>query len=174
MTVYIALLNGPNGRWFRVIAFFLSVLVFSICESEVMRTVSVVHAQEPQQAGVQTAGPVIKAKVNEVLVPVVVRDAHGHPVDSLSKGDFQMDAVSGVMEELADGTGGTFYHNNNDLESGFKTLLAGAECRYLLAFSPAKMKSRVHHSLKVKVNEHGLTVQARGGYSTPAPEKHKN
>jgi VWFA-related protein len=84
-----------------------------------------------------------------------------------------MGAASGVMEELADGTGGTFYHNNNDLEGGLKTLLAGAECRYLLAFSPAKMKPRVHHSLKVKVNERGLTVQARSGYSTPAPEKHK-
>jgi VWFA-related protein len=85
-----------------------------------------------------------------------------------------MDAVSGVMEELADGTGGTFYHNNNDLEGGFKTLLAGAECRYLLAFSPVKMKPRVHHRLKVKVSQRGLTVQARSGYSAPPPEKHKS
>src|SRR5262249_51638706 len=85
-----------------------------------------------------------------------------------------MSAASGVMEELADGTGGTFYHNNNDLEGGFKTLLAGAECRYLLAFSPAKLKPRVHHSLKVKVDGPGLRVQARSGYSAPAPKKHKS
>jgi VWFA-related protein len=88
--------------------------------------------------------------------------------------DSSLSAVSGVMEELADGTGGTFFHNNNDLEAGFKTLLSGAECRYLLAFSPANMKPRVHHSLKVKVNERGLSVQARSGYSTPPPEKHKS
>ena len=27
-----------------------------------------------------------------------------------------------VMAELADGTGGTFFHNSNDLEGGFKSL----------------------------------------------------
>ena len=36
------------------------------------------------------------------------------------------------------------------------------------------MKPRVHHSLKVRVSERGLSVQAREGYSAPAPEKHKH
>jgi VWFA-related protein len=83
-----------------------------------------------------------------------------------------MDADSEVMEELADGTGGTFYHNNNDLEAGLKTLISGADYTYFLAFS-MKAKPRSSHKLRVKVNQPGLTVQARRGYSIPAPETHK-
>ncbi len=84
-----------------------------------------------------------------------------------------MDANADVMEELADGTGGTFYHNSNDLEAGLRSLISGPDYTYLLAFSTANTKPGAHHSLKVKVNEAGLTVQARRGYSTPGPEKHK-
>jgi len=82
-----------------------------------------------------------------------------------------MEANSGVMEELADGTGGTFIHNNNDLEGGMKTLVSGAEYRYVLAFSVTNAKRRVHHALKVKVDQPGLTVQARRGYSASPLEK---
>ena len=83
-----------------------------------------------------------------------------------------MDADSEVMEELADGTGGTFYHNSNDIEGGLKTLISGADYTYFLAFS---MKAKPHssHNLKVNVNQPGLTVQARHGYTIPAPEKQK-
>jgi len=31
------------------------------------------------------------------------------------------------MAELADGTGGTYLHNNNDLENGLKTLAASPQ-----------------------------------------------
>jgi hypothetical protein len=49
---------------------------------------------------------------------------------------------------------------------------SGADYTYLLAISPANIKRvGAHHSLKVKVKEPGLTVQARRGYSTL--EKHK-
>jgi VWFA-related protein len=84
-----------------------------------------------------------------------------------------MDANSEVMGELADGTGGTFFHNNNDFDAGFRTLVAGPEYTYLLAFSVANAKARVHHKLRVKVSGAGLTVQARSGYTVPAPEKHR-
>jgi len=84
-----------------------------------------------------------------------------------------MDADTEVMEELADGTGGTFFHSNNDLEGGLTTLVSGAEYRYVLAFAPANLKPKVHHSLKVRVDRPGVTVQARRGYSVPPPEKRK-
>jgi len=85
-----------------------------------------------------------------------------------------MEADADVMGELSDGSGGTFYHNHNDLEGGLRTLISGPDYTYLLAFPMPDPKSkRGHHSLKVKVNEPGLTVQARRGYSTPAPEKHR-
>jgi VWFA-related protein len=85
-----------------------------------------------------------------------------------------MDANADVMAELADGTGGALFHNNNDLEAGLRTIISGADYTYLLAFPTTTTKPGAHHSLKVKVNEPGVMVQARRGYSTPAQEKHKN
>jgi hypothetical protein len=40
-----------------------------------------------------------------------------------------------VLEEIAQGTGGEFFHNNNDLKAGFGAL-AGSPAYYTLAFSP--------------------------------------
>ena len=34
-----------------------------------------------------------------------------------------------AMGELADGTGGTFFHNNNDLDAGFKAITRGTRSR---------------------------------------------
>jgi VWFA-related protein len=77
-----------------------------------------------------------------------------------------------VMSELADGTGGTYFHNSNDLEGGFKSLTQAPEYVYLLEFSPEKVKrDGTYHPLKVKVNRGGLTLQARRGYYAPKPDK---
>jgi VWFA-related protein len=79
-----------------------------------------------------------------------------------------------VMSELADGTGGIFFHNSNDLEGGLKSLAQGPEYSYLLEFSPEKFKpDGSYHRLKVKVNQGSLRVQARRGYFAPAPLKNK-
>jgi VWFA-related protein len=79
-----------------------------------------------------------------------------------------------VMSELADGTGGTFFHNSNDLESGLKSLAQGPEYMYLLEFSPEKLKpDGSYHRLKVRLDQSGLKVQARQGYFAPAPSKTK-
>jgi VWFA-related protein len=79
-----------------------------------------------------------------------------------------------VMSELAEGTGGTFFHNSNDLEGGLKSLAQGPEYLYLIEFSPEKFKpDGSYHRLKVKVNQDGLKVQARRGYFAPAPPKNR-
>ena len=79
-----------------------------------------------------------------------------------------------IMAELADGTGGTFFHNSNDLQGGFKLLTAGPEYVYILAFSPQDVKpDDAYHSLKVKVDRDGLHLQARRGYFALKPQKHK-
>jgi VWFA-related protein len=79
-----------------------------------------------------------------------------------------------VMAELADGTGGTFFHNSNDLEGGLKILAQGPEYVYLLEFSPEKFKpDGSYHRLKVKLDHSGLKVQARQGYFAPSPPKIK-
>jgi VWFA-related protein len=79
-----------------------------------------------------------------------------------------------VMAELADGTGGTFFHNSNDLDAGFKRLTEAPEYLYLLEVSPQNVKANgSYHTLKVKVRQGGLKVQARRGYYAPNAEKSK-
>ena len=79
-----------------------------------------------------------------------------------------------VMAELAAGTGGTYFHNSNDLEGGFKRLTATPEYLYLLEFSIGDVKQNGrYHRLKVKVDQDDSTVQARRGYFAPKPPKKK-
>jgi hypothetical protein len=74
-----------------------------------------------------------------------------------------------VMAELADGTGGSYFHNNNDLNEGFKKIAAAPEYYYLLGFSPHNLKpDGTFHKLKISVvNAKGLSVEARRGYLSP-------
>jgi VWFA-related protein len=78
-------------------------------------------------------------------------------------------AEEGIMEELADATGGRYFHNNNDLKAGFTELAAPPEFVYLLGFSPQNLKmDGAYHALKVTLKlPHGLDVQARRGYYAP-------
>ena len=79
-----------------------------------------------------------------------------------------------VLGELANGTGGTYFHNNNDLQGGLQQLMAGPEYLYVLEFPLDGVKrDESYHALSVKVNRPGVTVQARSGYFAPAKEKGK-
>jgi hypothetical protein len=77
-------------------------------------------------------------------------------------------AVTSVLAEVAEGTGGKYAHNNNDLQAGFASLeRSGA---YILAFAPAELKTDgSYHALKVSLagGGKGLSVQARHGYFAP-------
>ena len=102
-------------------------------------------------------------------------DVHGTPI--VSKSEFHasaMKAVENVMAELADGTGGTFFHNSNDLGAGFKSLAEGPKYVYLLELPLDNVKPNgSYHRLKVKVDRSGVQVQARRGYILPKPIKSK-
>jgi VWFA-related protein len=78
-------------------------------------------------------------------------------------------AEEDVLEELADATGGRYFHNNNDLQAGFNQMAAPPEFVYMLGFSPQNLKlDGAYHQLKVKlVALRGLDVQARRGYYAP-------
>lgn len=77
-------------------------------------------------------------------------------------------AEGDVLGELADGTGGTFFHNNNDLVEGFRQTGATPEFMYVLGFSPQNLKfDGGYHALKVTVNTRGVALQARHGYYAP-------
>ena len=85
-----------------------------------------------------------------------------------------MEADENPLSELADGTGGAFFHNSNDLDAGLRDLTAAPEHLYLIDISPADLKpDGSYHRLKVKVNQPGLEIQARHGYSIPKPKKTK-
>jgi len=88
------------------------------------------------------------------------------------KSQYQRDSAladEDVMAELADATGGTFFHNSNDLGDGLRRLTAQPEFIYLLGFSPQNLRfDGSFHGLKVTLrNPAGLSVQARRGYSAP-------
>jgi VWFA-related protein len=78
-------------------------------------------------------------------------------------------AAANVLAELADGTGGTFFHNDNDLKGGLNLLAARPEYIYVLGFSPQNLKyDGTYHELKVKVgNLRNATLQVRRGYWAP-------
>ena len=81
-----------------------------------------------------------------------------------------MSLSENVMAELTAGTGGTYFHNSNDLNGGFERLAAAPEYLYMLEFSIADRKPNGrYHRLKVKVNQEGLSVQSRRGYFAPKP-----
>jgi VWFA-related protein len=80
-----------------------------------------------------------------------------------------------ITAELADGTGGRYFHNSKDLQGGLQTLTEVPEYVYLLELSLQNIKQDgACHLLKVKVDQDGLKLQARRGYFAPKPEKTKN
>jgi len=79
-----------------------------------------------------------------------------------------------VMAELADGTGGTFFRNDNDLKSGLTSLAAGPAFKYLLELSLRDVKQNgSYHALKVEVDRKDVKIQAREGYFAPQSPKNK-
>lgn len=83
-----------------------------------------------------------------------------------------MQASEDAMAELAAGTGGVFFHNNNDLGSGLRSLAAAPDFLYLLEISLSGSKPNgSYHRLQVKVDKPGLDVEARKGYYAPKPTR---
>jgi VWFA-related protein len=78
-------------------------------------------------------------------------------------------AQDDLLSVLADGTGGVFFHNNNDLDEGFRRVADTPEYSYVLAFVPQNLKlDGSFHSLKVTLkNPQKVTLQARRGYYAP-------
>jgi VWFA-related protein len=78
-------------------------------------------------------------------------------------------AQADILAQLADGTGGTFFHNRNDIEEGLREAAAAPAMSYLLGFSPQNLKiNGAYHTLKVSlVGKQKFNVQARHGYYAP-------
>jgi VWFA-related protein len=74
------------------------------------------------------------------------------------------------MAVLASGTGGTFYHDSNDLARGFRELGMVPETMYVLGFAPSDVVADGRfHGLKVRLTAHKrYSLQARSGYTAPS------
>ncbi len=75
----------------------------------------------------------------------------------------------GVLGEMADGTGGILFENNNDFAEGFRRTTEPPEFVYMLGFSPQNLKlDGKYHTLKVTLSiKDGSRLQARRGYYAP-------
>jgi VWFA-related protein len=78
-------------------------------------------------------------------------------------------AQEDVLAEFADGTGGKFYHNRNDVDEAMREAGAAPAVSYLLSFSPQNLKRDGRfHTLKVAlITKEKYEVQARHGYFAP-------
>jgi len=111
-----------------------------------------------------------------LYTPDLLGDIADPPRDSARTGGFKVSyrvqaqsAQNQVLGQLADGTGGTFFHNRNDLDEGLRQAVAAPPLSYLLGFSPQNLKVDGHfHGLKVSLaSKQKYSIQARNGYYAP-------
>jgi VWFA-related protein len=111
-----------------------------------------------------------------LYTPDLMGDIADPPRDSLRTAGFKssyriaaQSAQSDILGQLADGTGGTFFHNRNDVDEGIRLAVAAPSLSYLLGFSPQNLKlDGRYHTLKVSLtNKQKFAVQARRGYYAP-------
>ncbi len=83
-----------------------------------------------------------------------------------------------ILRELADATGGSFFHNSNDLKEGFKQIAMQPEFIYVLGFYPQNLKlDGSYHALKVTLTKDAMKnavasqLQVRRGYFMPSHAK---
>ena len=78
-----------------------------------------------------------------------------------------------VLADFAYGTGGTYFHDRNDLDVGLRNSIAAPSTTYLLGFSPQNLKlNGSFHILKVSLTgKQKYALQARRGYYAPRTMK---
>lgn len=98
-----------------------------------------------------------------------------HPSNPVARFAFDREeaaAQGDPMAELAYGTGGTYFHNNNDANEGFRRTADTPAYVYILGFSPQTLDGKFH-KLKVRLlASNKVTVQARQGYIAEKPAAH--
>ncbi len=76
------------------------------------------------------------------------------------------------LADLADGTGGVFFHDRNDIDQGLLHAATEPEVSYVLGFTPQNLKlDGKYHNLKVTLTgKQKWGLQARHGYFAPRGE----
>src|SRR5712691_4932176 len=111
-----------------------------------------------------------------LYAPDVMGDIADPPKDTYRtvgyKASYRVAAQSAqeeVLAQLADGTGGKFFHNRNDVDEAMREAGAAPAYSYLLGFSPQNLKiDGRFHNLKVALtSKEKFDIQARHGYFAP-------
>ena len=111
-----------------------------------------------------------------LYAPDVMGDIANPPRDSIRTAGYKstyrvaaQTAQEDVLAQFADGTGGKFYHNRNDVDAAMREAGAAPEISYVLGFSPQNLKfDGRFHTLKVGLTtKEKFSVQARHGYVAP-------
>jgi len=111
-----------------------------------------------------------------LYTPDILGDIADPPVDTYRTAGYKSSyrvaaqiAQSEILGQLADGTGGTFFQNRNDVDKGLRQAVAAPPLSYLLAFAPQNLKiDGRYHTLKVSLTgKQKLFLQARHGYYAP-------
>jgi len=96
----------------------------------------------------------------------------GQLYPATSRAQLELDSASAesdILAVLAYSTGGTFFHNGNDMEEGFRRVADSPEFSYVLGFTPQNLKlDGRFHSLKVSLKVRAkYDLQTRRGYYAP-------
>lgn len=111
-----------------------------------------------------------------LYVPDLMGDISNPPNDGIRTAGYKslyrvsaQGAQEAVLAELADGTGGTFYHNRNDVDEAMREAGAAPAVSYVLGFSPQNLKfDGRFHTLRVALTtREKFNIQARHGYFAP-------
>jgi len=111
-----------------------------------------------------------------LYTPDVMGDIANPPNDAVRTAGYKVSyrvatqtAQEEVLAQLADGTGGKFYHNRNDVDEAMREAGAAPAFSYLLGFSPQNLKlDGRFHTLKVALtSKEKFGIQARHGYFAP-------
>src|ERR1700682_514979 len=111
-----------------------------------------------------------------LYAPDVMGDIADPPKDTFRTAGYKVSyrvaaqsAQEDVLPQLADGTGGKFFHNRNDVDEAMREAGAAPAFSYLLGFSPQNLKiDGRFHTLKVALtSKEKFEIQARHGYFAP-------
>ena len=111
-----------------------------------------------------------------LYAPDVMGDIADPPKDTIRTAGYKtsyrvaaQSAQEDVLAQLADGTGGKFFHNRNDVDEAMREAGAAPSFSYLLGFSPQNLKiDGRFHTLKVALtSKEKFGIQARHGYFAP-------
>jgi VWFA-related protein len=113
--------------------------------------------------GEEPAGLRAEDPVGYCCGPTAQRAAGAQQMYQTIESPLRLETLNEPLANLAESTGGVFFHNNNDLAAGFRKLGKPPEVTYRLAFKPdGTAADGSYHKLKVTARKYA--IQARPGY----------